>query len=619
MKQACKKEGFKTITHEAELCIIGGGISGICAAVSAARRGIRVVLMHDRPVLGGNASSEIRMHIRGAEGTGLRETGIVEELALENCYRNPEMNYSIWDSVLYGIVKGEKNVTLLMNCSCMDAVVHDEEIKSVTGWQLTTQEYHTVTAAIFADCSGDSILGPLTGAEYRLGREARDEFQEDIAPEQGDNHTMGMSCLIQARQKNTSVTFKAPKWANHYTKEDFPYRINFSAPQKWTEDNFWWMEIGGLGDPIHDTEKNRDELIKIAYGVWDFIKNGGEVDAKNWDLEWMGFLPGKRESRRYVGDYILTQNDIRAEGRFEDMIAYGGWNIDDHHPAGMLTRERPTIHHAAPAPYGIPYRCIYSKNIKNLMFAGRNISTTHTALASTRVMATCGQLGQALGNAAALAIQYDRKPKELYPDWIPTLQKYMMEDGCYLPWHIKELDFDREQLTIWHNDGKHMDTEENESICSKGDYGKEIPVLLDGMERKIGDTDHAFVGEKGCSLVLELEKECRVEALRLVFDSDLNRDTWENQAPNIKDYPMKCHVFAEEIPVSVPKTIVKSFQVSVQEQEGKAWKSIHEEYENYQRLYYVPIHKSVKRVKCTFQDTWGFETIRIYAMEPVGK
>lgn len=166
-----EKKTFPVREHLADLCVIGGGLAGMCAAISAARRGIRVVLMHDRPVLGGNASSEIRMWIRGANGEDVRETGLVEEIALENCYRNPNMNFSIWDSILYEKVMLEENIKLLLNCSCLDAQMKGREISTVTGWQLTTQTYHRVQAKIFADCSGDSILAPLTGAAYRMGRE----------------------------------------------------------------------------------------------------------------------------------------------------------------------------------------------------------------------------------------------------------------------------------------------------------------------------------------------------------------------------------------------------------------------------------------------------------------
>jgi hypothetical protein len=176
------------------------------------------------------------------------------------------------------------------------------------------------------------------------------------------------------------------------------------------------MELGGNRDSIRDTEILRDELIKISFGTWDFIKNSGHFESENLELEWVGFLPGKRESRRYVGDHILNQNDVENEGRFEDIVAYGGWTMDDHHPDGFRYKGQPTIFHPAPSPYGIPYRSLYSKNISNLFFAGRNISATHAALSSTRVMATCAIMGQAVGTAAAIAVRDDLSPRGVYEE-----------------------------------------------------------------------------------------------------------------------------------------------------------------------------------------------------------
>ena len=203
---------LKTILHTVDFCVVGGGLSGLCAAVSAARRGAKVLLMHERPVLGGNASSEIRMWVSGAHGIGNRESGLLEEIMMDNQYRNPDKIYSIWDNILYEKVRQEKNIVLLLNCSCMDAEKEGDRIASVTGWQMTTQQFHKVHARLFADCSGDSILAPLVDAPYREGREARAEFGETIGPEKADANTMGLSCLVQAEETETEHTYIAPSW-----------------------------------------------------------------------------------------------------------------------------------------------------------------------------------------------------------------------------------------------------------------------------------------------------------------------------------------------------------------------------------------------------------------------
>ncbi|MBQ6936958.1 MAG: FAD-dependent oxidoreductase, partial [Clostridia bacterium] len=210
---------MREIIHNAEFCVIGGGLSGLCAAIAAARHGAKTVLMHDRPVLGGNASSEIRMCICGARGENNKETGIIEELQLENLYLNPNLNYSLWDSVLYGKAMSEENLTVLLNCSCIEAQTEGKTIKSVKGWQGTAETYHIINAKNFADCSGDSILAPLTGADFRMGREAHSEYGEALAHEEADNKTMGMSCIMQLRDTGKPQKFTPPKWANKYPTE----------------------------------------------------------------------------------------------------------------------------------------------------------------------------------------------------------------------------------------------------------------------------------------------------------------------------------------------------------------------------------------------------------------
>ncbi|MCJ7550626.1 MAG: FAD-dependent oxidoreductase, partial [Anaerolineae bacterium] len=421
---------MENITHQVDFCVVGGGLSGMCAAIAAARHGAKVALMQDRPMVGGNASSEIRMHVCGAHGENNRESGIIEEIELENHYRNPLRNYSIWDSILYEKVRFEPNITLLLNCSCNSLEMDGDRIVSVKGWQLTTETWHTVKADLFADCSGDSILAPLSGAAFRVGREARAEFDESIEPEIADRKTMGMSCLIQVRETDRPQPFVPPTWAYVYeTDEDLPKRGHNILST-----NFWWIELGGEQDSIHDTEAIRDELLKVAFGVWDHLKNHGDHGSENWVLDWIGFLPGKRESRRYEGDVIMTQNDVSAEGRFEDLVAYGGWTMDDHHPGGFNWPGEPTIFHPAPSPFGIAYRTLYSRNIANLFCAGRNISVTHAAMSATRVMATCAVLGQAAGTAAAIAAREATTPRGVYEAHLAELQQMLMDDDCFLPW-----------------------------------------------------------------------------------------------------------------------------------------------------------------------------------------
>ncbi len=572
---------MKSIQHQADFCVVGGGLAGLCAAVAAARRGAKTVLMQDRPVLGGNASSEIRMWVCGAHGKNNKETGLVEEIHLENLYRNNYPTYSIWDSILYEKARFQTNLTLLLNCSCTDAAMDGKRIVSIKGWQGTAETWHTVEAKLFADCSGDSILAPLTGASFRVGREAASEFNEDIEPAVADRKTMGMSCLIQARETDTPQPFVAPAWANVYASDaDLPNRHHLI--EGWQ--NFWWLELGGEFDSIHDTELLRDELLKLAFGVWDHIKNRGDHKAANWVLDWVGFLPGKRESRRYEGDHILTQNDVRAEGRFDDLVAYGGWSMDDHHPAGIRHPGAPTIFHPAPSPFGVPYRCLYSKDIENLFFAGRNISVTHAAMSSTRVMATCATLGQAVGTAAAIATAKGLTPRGVYQKELRTLQEALMDDDAYLPW--------RKRTVPPLSAGARL-------TAAAGDP----EPLRNGVDRPVGDAFNGWKGACGQWVEYRFAKPAALTEARLVFDSDLNR-----QRKNmIAFYPREMPAFA------VPPVMVKAFRLEAEV--NGAWKTVARVDHNYQRLARVSISEIASAVRFIPEATWGAPEVTVFAFD----
>jgi len=553
-------------------------MAGLCAAVAAARHGASVVLMQDRPVLGGNASSEIRMWICGAHGKNMRETGILEEIELENLRRNPGPNYSIWDSVLYEKARFQENLTLLLNCSCLDAAMDGARIASIKGWQTTAQITHIVEAKLFADCSGDSVLAPLTGAEYRVGREARAEFGESIAPERADSKTMGMSCLFQLRETPEKVAFTPPDWAYKFeTDDDLPWADHG------LHSNFWWIELGGEDDSIRDTEKLRDELLKIAFGVWDHIKNHGDHGADNWALDWLGFLPGKRESRRYVGGHILTQNDVEAGGLFDDLVAYGGWSMDDHFPAGFRYRGgHPTIYHPAPSPYGIPFRCLYSRNIENLLFAGRNISVTHAALSSTRVMATCAVFGQAVGTAAALAVRNGLVPRDVP---IAELQQALLEDDCYLPFRVRKIP----GLT------------KRAALASSAE---DIENLRSGVDRPVGDQDNGVYFHEGETAAYTFAKLEDITLLRFVFDSDLNR--------GIRNMP--CNYPLKESRWHTPGSLVKDFRIDYSE-DGKTFAELITVAGNAQRLVKLPVQVRARAIRFAPLTAWGAEKMHVFAWD----
>ncbi len=563
--------------YQTDLCVVGGGLSGLCTAIAAARHGIKVVLIQDRAVLGGNASSEIRMWICGAHGKDNRETGIVEELTLENFYLNRQGSYAVWDSVLYGKAIYQENLTVLLNSAVFDAETDNGIIKSVTAWQSNAETFHTVTAKYFADCSGDSILAPLSNAEYRYGRESRKEFNENIAPEVADKKTMGMSCLIQLRETREKTEFIKPDWAYTFeTDADLPFKDHLikNKDGKIIKNNFWWIEIGGEWDCIHDTDRCREECLKIAYGVWDHMKNKGEHGVENWNLEWIGFLPGKRESRRYVGEYIVTQNDVEAGGNFEDTVAYAGWTMDDHFPAGFYYKDgHPTIYHPAPSPWGLPLRCMISKNIKNLVFAGRNISVTHTSLSSSRVMATCAVLGQALGTAVAQALNDKTDIRNVD---INKLQNTLMTDDCFIPNKKREIS----------------------GICKNAFCSDD--VVRDGIDR---GEEHCWIGVTGDSLKYNFDTDTEIKKIYITFDSDLNR----------KSHNMHCLYPLEKTEGFLPETLIKRYSLIGTSSSGEKFEINVDN--SHQRFVTHNVNWKIKTLELIPKETHGVKEFRVFRFE----
>lgn len=445
----------KTIERRYDIVVIGGGLAGICAALAAARLGSKVALIHDRPVLGGAASSESRAPIGGAMSWGgrhdiwyhyARETGIIEEIALENSFRNPGSIWSLWDMVLWEKVSAEPKITLYLNTSAMKSKMKDNStIAGVYAWQSTTFQEFLVEGDIFIDASGDGHIAYDAGAEYRMGRESKDEFGESLAPEKADAYTMALTIMIGWRDVGRPVSFTPPKWAKTLSDAEllpmkatrtergsYPgNRFHDAVHLKTQEMGFWWLEYGGMRDTIKDSEEIRDELLKLAYGLWNKIKNY-DKGAENLDLVWVGASPGKRESRRFIGDYILTQNDILSHTLFPDRIAYGGFTIDLHTPGGIYSRYAGAEHLPTYGLYSIPFRCLYSKNIKNLLMAGRIISVTHVALGSTRIQKQTALIGQAAGTGAHLCIKYNTIPRVIREKYVMELQQLLLKHDAFI-------------------------------------------------------------------------------------------------------------------------------------------------------------------------------------------
>jgi len=421
---------FETV--RTDITVIGGGLAGVCAAVAAARLGRSVALVQNRPVLGGNSSSEVRVWVCGATGHGVnryaRETGIMGEMFVENQYVNPDGNPYLWDMVVLETVRSEPNIQLFLNTDVHEVEADGPEdrrrIHAVTGWMMGSERRIRFESRIFLDCSGDGLIGFLAGAKYRIGREARSEFGERFAPKEADHVTLGSTLLFYTKDAGHPVKYIPPSFAKDITKTPIPLKRVLRSGDSGC--HYWWIEWGGELSTLYDNERIRDELWAVIYGIWDYIKNSGKFDADNMTLEWVGSVPGKREYRRFIGDYILTQQDIEEQRIFEDAVAFGGWSIDLHHPKGMYSEEYTTLHSNSDGVFQIPYRCLYSVNVENLLFAGRNISATHVAFGATRVMATCAVLGEAAGTAAALCVEHGETPRGIYRNRLRELQQTLL-------------------------------------------------------------------------------------------------------------------------------------------------------------------------------------------------
>ncbi|MDP2338983.1 MAG: FAD-dependent oxidoreductase [Bacteroidota bacterium] len=434
-----EKRGNTLVVLNSDLVVVGGGMAGTCAAITAARNGIKVILVQDRPVLGGNGSSEVRLWILGAtshlgnNNRWSREGGVIDEILVENLYRNKEGNAIIFDTILLEKVKNEPNITLLLNTIVFDLDKKDDvNISLLKAFCSQNSTEYTLVAPLFCDASGDGIVGFKAGASFRMGAEAKNEFGEGFTPTQEYGELLGHTMYFYSKDKGQPVKYIAPSYAlKDITK--IPRFRNIKTGDMGC--NFWWFEFGGRGDTIHDTEEIKWELWSVIYGVWNYIKNSGRFpESENLSLEWVGTIPGKRESRRFEGPYMLKQQDLVEQKHFYDAVSFGGWAIDLHPADGVFSELPGCNQYHSKGVYEIPYRCFISKDIKNLFIAGRLISASHVAFGSTRVMATSGHGGQAVGMAAAMCRKLGLNPSDFVePSKIKILQDKLNINGQSIP------------------------------------------------------------------------------------------------------------------------------------------------------------------------------------------
>ena len=435
-----------------DLVVVGGGIAGCCAAVSAARLGCKVALVHNRPVLGGNNSSEVRVGLSGRifqqpyprlgalmdelGGVGFwnnveanedpgsersRHIKAIIEAHPEKLTHNagPASNYE--DDRKQSLIEAEPNITLFLGTQVTAVTMDGSRISSVTGRDIFTGSDIVFSGTLFADCTGDGNLGYLAGADFRMGRESKAETGEADAPDVADSLTMGMSAQWYSVDTETESAFPDCPWALQFDENTF---IN-------TTRGDWDWEAGLINDQIEDAEYIRDHALRAVYGNWAYLKNHSSVkdEYSRKKLEWVAYIGGKRESRRLLGDHILTEDDLLNTVRYEDETFTTTWEIDLHYPEYIpgFEGEPFLARNTAPQirPCTVPYRCLYSRNVDNLFMAGRDISATHIALGSIRVMRTGGMMGEVVGMAASICRKKGALPRGVYQNYLPELRALM--------------------------------------------------------------------------------------------------------------------------------------------------------------------------------------------------
>jgi len=600
-----------------DVVVVGGGLSGVCAAIASARNGAKTAIVQNRSMFGGCASSEIRMHIVGASSHGakknLAETGILMEILLENKRRNPYASFPVFDSIIWEKVRFQKGLDTYLNTN-MDGVNMDgDKVVSVVCHQNTTETEFVFAAPIFVDATGHGTLATMAGADSRIGSEGKAEFDEPNAPDEPNDDTMGNTVMFTAIDRGEPVRFMKPFWAYSFSEDDLKYRTHNNSVGSHVDggklvefeegsgrlphfsnvdSGYWWIELGGqYDDIIGQSEEIRDELLKCVYGVWDHLKNVGDHGVENYDLDWVGIVPGTRESRRIEGDYLLTENDVRENRIFPDAVAYGGWQMDQHIRGGIMDFDKlPSRILNFEGCYTIPWRCYYSKNVSNVMLAGRDISTTKMAFGSSRVMGTCAVGGQAVGTAAAMAARYGCTPRQM-SEHMDELQQKLLRDDCYLPGFSNHDTADKARTA---------------KISASGwTNGNEPEKVINGISRAVGEESNCWeaeLGAEGAFITLEFETAVDIKELQLTFDPNLSREIMPSLTKNVRDRQVK----------GMPVELVKDYSVRMLQNGSEVFCA--DIKDNYQRVNHIIPDKDIRcdQIAITVYKTHGIDRARVF-------
>lgn len=531
MAQRAAMKGLKKTVKDHghyDLAIVGGGVPAVTAAVTAARHGLKVALIHDRPVLGGNGSDEGNVALEGAAHRGYHETGVIYEI--KNIRYEKKLS---WSEAFDRFVKAEPNISLFSNLLVDDCQCENNRILSVHAVDTMDLTEHTFGADQFVDDTGDGWLGYYAGAVYHIGREANWEYQEDFAPEAADGNTMSgcnigdhpdfhdTICSYGAEFVEEDVEFTPPAWAIRLPQGEEmnrrPRRIIMGE---------WWLENRNDYDDLWEQEYTRDALIRVSAGFFDWMKNSWpeRERVKKLKLKTLGTFNAKRETRRLIGDYVITQNDYRTRPDFEDAVFYSGWNIDVHHIKGIFSgKEGAFTCDEKIAVTPMPFRSLYSRNIENLMMVGRCISTTHIGMGPTRVMLTGACMGQAVATAALLCKKYGLDPREVGKQHMDELQQTLLKDGHSIP-------------GCFNHDPGDLALTAAVTADSWEENG-EPQNVINGINRAADGANYAWISKEALpqSLTLTLKQPQEIRQVRVTLDMPFARYTMGYQEMPVKE------------------------------------------------------------------------------------
>jgi len=513
----------------------------------------------------------------------------------------------MFDFILQERCWEEPNLTLLLNTSLVGAETEDGLIQKVMALRPSTEDEFTIGASVFVDCTGDGALGVAAGAAFMNGRESREMHGESLAREEPDAKTLGSTLLLMGRRHDRPMPFIAPSWARKFSDEDLRLRPHATQEiDSGLEYGFWWIEWGGQLDTIKDNETIRDELTSIVMGVWDHIKNDGDHGAECWALDWFGAVPGKRESRRFIGQYILTEHDLMKSCPQADAIAYGGWPIDLHPPEGVdRPNELPSATTQVPYLYDIPLRSCVARDVKNLMFAGRNMSATHVAFASTRVMATCASVGEGVGVAAAYAVEKNALPSGLTsdPGALNEIRQRLMRGDAFLIGgkYFGEKDHAFSAIisaSSETSDGAAQNIVSEQTRAIRGDRGVPSGREVGGTHRWISDHN------KGLPAWIELRwiEPVELSQIEIVFDTGLHRHLTLTQSDA---YNRQMHWG-----VGQPEC-VRDYRLEINC--DRRWETVEHVKGNWQRrrIHKFPSSTRCHAVRIIIDATWGVNHARV--------